>query len=126
MKTEDLNGKTLETWTVDEVAKAWDAGDIVLIDVRSPQEFAMEHVIGAMLMPMASFDGTKLPSQQGKRIVLMCGSGIRSEKMARAALEAGESRIAHLEGGFGAWKAAELPFVGTDMATGGPQKMNQR
>jgi rhodanese-related sulfurtransferase len=125
MKTEDLNGKTLETWSVDEVAKAWDADEIVLIDVRSPQEFAIDHVIGAMLMPMASFDGAKLPSQQGKRIVLMCGSGMRSEKMAQAALDAGEARIAHLEGGFGAWKQAELPYIGTNMATGGPQKMNQ-
>lgn len=125
MKTEEQDGKTLETWNIDEVAQAWDAGDIVLIDVRSPQEFAIQHVGGSMLMPMASFDGTKLPSQQGKRIVLMCGSGVRSEKMAQAALKAGEARIAHLDGGFGAWKEAKRPYIGTDMATGGPQDMNK-
>ena len=124
MKTDERNGKSLESWAVGEVAQAWSDGKIVLIDVRSPQEFAMEHVAGSMLMPMASFDGARLPSQEGKRIVLMCGSGVRSEKMAQAALEAGVTRIAQLEGGFGAWKTAKLPYIGTDMATGGPQKMN--
>jgi len=26
-----------------------------------------------------------------------------------------------MEGGFGAWKGAKLPYIGTNMATGAPQ-----
>ncbi len=79
----------------------------MLIDVRTPQEYMFEHIEGALLMPMAFFDAKKLPGQSDKRIVLHCGSGVRSEKMAKTAIEAGFDRIAHLDGGFGAWKAGE-------------------
>jgi rhodanese-related sulfurtransferase len=47
---------------------------------------------------------------------------MRSERVARIALEAGLGPIAHMEGGFGAWKAAGKPYMGTDMATGAPQR----
>ncbi|WP_163847485.1 rhodanese-like domain-containing protein [Pseudooceanicola aestuarii] len=123
MKTETVDGVALESWTPQEVASALEAGEIVLIDVRTPQEFMFEHVEGAMLMPMSGFTPKALPGQGEKRIVLHCGSGVRSEKMARSAIAAGLDRIAHMEGGFGAWKAARLPHIGTDMATGAPKKV---
>jgi rhodanese-related sulfurtransferase len=122
MKTETTETGTLETWTVDEVQQAFDANSIVLIDVRTPQEYMFEHIEGALLMPLSFFNAEKLPSQQGKRIVFHCGSGMRSEKVARMALAAGVNCIAHMEGGFGAWKTAEKPYMGTDMATGAPQR----
>jgi len=121
MNTEEIDGARLETWTVDEVARAWAANEIVLIDVRSPQEYMIEHIAGALLLPMPFFDAEKLPGQGDKRIVFHCGSGVRSEKIARAAIAAGIGRIAHLEGGFAAWKAAKQPYIGTNMATGAPQ-----
>lgn len=123
MKTEDAGSSVLETWTVEEVAEALDRNEIVLIDVRTPQEYMFEHVEGALLMPMAFFRAEKLPGQSDKRIVFHCGSGVRSEKVARAAMAAGFDRIAHMEGGFGAWKAAKKPYIGTNMATGAPTPM---
>ena len=123
MKTEKIDGATLDTWTPEEVKAALDAREIVLIDVRTPQEFMFEHIEGALLFPMAFFDAKALPGQTDKRIVLHCGSGVRSEKMAKVALEAGVDRIAHMEGGFGGWKQAKMPYVGTEMSTGAPKRM---
>ena len=123
METEIIGGKVLETWDIGKVAAAWERGEVVLIDVRTPQEYMMESVEGSLLMPMAFFRADKLPQEGDKRLVLMCAGGVRSEKMAKLALEAGMDRIAHLKGGFGAWKAAKLPFVGTDMATGAPRRV---
>ncbi|SFB04204.1 Rhodanese-related sulfurtransferase [Poseidonocella pacifica] len=123
MKTETVDGSTLETWSADEVAKALEANEIVLIDVRTPQEYMFEHIPGALLMPMAFFDAAKLPTQDGKRIVFHCGSGARSEKVARNAISAGMDPIAHLDGGFGAWKAAGKAHMGTDMGTGAPKSV---
>ncbi|APZ52343.1 rhodanese-like domain-containing protein [Salipiger abyssi] len=120
MKTEQVGDGILETWTVDEVAEAFDKNEIVLVDVRTPQEFMFEHVEGALLMPLAFFKAEKLPGQSDKRIVFHCGSGVRSERVARAALDAGFGRVAHMEGGFGAWKGAKKPYIGTNMATGAP------
>lgn len=124
MKTEQVNDGQLETWSVEEVAAAFEDNRIVLIDVRTPQEYMFEHVDGALLMPMAFFRAEKLPSQDGKRLVFHCGSGARSEKVARACLDAGMKQVAHMDGGFGAWKTAKLPYTGTDMATGAPKPMN--
>ena len=124
MKTEDTGDAVLETWTVDEVQKAFDSHEIVLIDVRTPQEFMFEHIEGALLMPMAFFVAEALPGQGEKRIVFHCGSGTRSEKVARAAIAAGMPRVAHMEGGFGAWKGAGKPYIGTNMANGAPHRVN--
>ncbi|SMO32300.1 Rhodanese-related sulfurtransferase [Thalassovita litoralis] len=123
MKTETVDGAVLETWTVDEVQSAFDRNEIVLIDVRTPQEYMFEHIDGALLMPMAFFKAGKLPGQSEKRIVFHCGSGVRSERVARAAMDAGIGLIAHMEGGMAGWKAAQKPYIGTNMATGAPQKV---
>lgn len=119
MKKENTDGGVLETWDVDEVQGALASHEIVLIDVRTPQEYMLEHIEGALLMPLPFFDARNLPTQDGKRLVFHCGSGVRSEKAARQALAAGIEPVAHLGGGFGAWKKAEQPYVSTDMATGG-------
>ena len=121
MQTETTANGTFETWTAAEVRDAFAANQIIVIDVRTPQEFMFEHIAGALLMPLSFFDAEKLPGQSDKRIVFHCGSGVRSERVARAALTAGITRIAHLEGGLAAWKAAGLPYMGTNMATGAPQ-----
>lgn len=115
----------IENWAPQRVKTAMDDGEIVLIDVRTPQEYMTEHVEGSLLMPMAFFDVNALPAQQGKRIVLHCGSGARSGKVAEKMKEAGISPLAHMEGGFGAWKEAKLPYIGTDMTTGAPKRMQK-
>jgi len=123
MKTEDVEGGTLETWDADEVQAAHDAREIAIIDVRTPQEYMFEHITGALLLPLSFFDAHHLPSQQGKRLVFHCGSGARSEKVARQCLAAGITPVAHLGGGFAAWKQAGKPYTGTDMATGAPKRV---
>jgi len=90
----------------------------VLVDVRTPNEFAFEHIPGAMLFPMSSFEADKLPGQGAKRIVFHCGSGVRSKRIAEQCQAAGIDRLAHMEGGFGAWKQAGLPYITIDPATG--------
>ncbi len=115
----------LENWSPAKIRKALDDGDIVLIDVRTPQEYMIEHVEGSLLMPMAFFNTHTLPTQDGKRIVLHCGSGIRSGKVSDKLAAAGISPLAHMEGGFAAWKEAGLPYIGTDMATGAPVRMQK-
>ena len=110
----------LENWSPKEVHDALEAGEIVLIDVRTAPEYMMEHIDGALLMPMAFFRTDALPTQDGKRIVLHCGSGVRSGKVATDAMAAGIFPLAHLHGGFAAWKNAGLPYRGTDLSSGAP------
>jgi rhodanese-related sulfurtransferase len=119
MEHEAPDTGNLEQWTPEEVCKAFRNHNIVLIDVRTPQEYAFEHIEGALLAPMATFKPENLPTQDGKRIVFHCGSGMRSKTVAEACAAAGMNPIAHLAGGFAAWKKAAMPYVTTDPATGG-------
>lgn len=125
MKIEESGTGRIETWTVQEVAAARDKGEIVLIDVRTPQEYAFERIGGALLLAMQDFAAAHLPGQTDKRIVLHCGSGVRSGKVAALCVAHGILPIAHMEGGFGAWKEAGLDYIGTDMATGAPKTTHQ-
>ena len=110
----------LENWTPQQVKAALDAGEIVLIDVRTPAEYMMEHIAGALLMPMSFFTPNSLPTQNDKRIVLHCGSGVRSAKVAGMMKQAGLGPLAHMQGGIMGWKQSGLPYIGTEMSSGAP------
>ncbi len=118
MKTEELFGVTLQTLSPQEVKDKMDQNQIVLIDVRTPYEYGFEHIPGALLFPMASFDPKKLPSQDSKPIVFHCGSGMRSYKISELCAQVGISPLAHMDGGLGAWKQAKLPHMAIDPKTG--------
>jgi len=118
-KQEVLDDGVLVSLTPHEVKEQFDANKIVLVDVRTPAEYAFEHIPGAMLLPLLSFDPAKLPQQDAKPIIFQCGSGLRSAMAARKCIAAGFRVVTHLEGGFGAWKNAGLTFMTIDPTTGG-------
>jgi rhodanese-related sulfurtransferase len=117
--TEQLNGATFELLSPAEVKDRFDRNEIVLIDVRTPQEYAFEYIAGAMLFPLSSFEPNKLPTQQGKPVVFHCGSGKRSRRIAEQCAQAGITQLAHMEGGFSAWKSAGYGYISIDPSTGG-------
>ena len=123
METINVEGATLEQWTPQELYAAAQRGEVAIIDVRTPQEFAFEHIRGALLTPLATFDPATLPSQQGKPLVFHCGSGVRSRRVAEACIRAGFDRVAHLNGGFAAWKQAGMPYLAIDPATGSQREV---
>jgi rhodanese-related sulfurtransferase len=82
---------------------------VTLVDVREPDEFAAEHIPGAINQPLSRFDPAALPRANGTRIVLQCAGGKRSG-MALDKCAAAQAAIdTHLGGGLAAWKAAGLP-----------------
>ncbi len=101
-----------------EVKTALDAGQILLIDVREPAEFAAERIHGALNFPMSTFDPSALPVADDKRIVMQCGSGKRSAMAIERRRAAGHKLDSHLGGGIMAWKAAGLPTVSLDSESG--------
>jgi rhodanese-related sulfurtransferase len=92
-------------------------GEILLVDVREPNEYAFERIHGALLYPLSTFDPKALPVE-GRKLVLQCGSGKRSLMAVHQLQAAGHGHLTHLEGGIQAWKAAGLPVVRIDPQTG--------
>lgn len=101
-----------------KVKAALDAHEIVLIDVREAGEYAAERIHGALLFPLSTFDPSALPDPDGRKIVMQCGSGKRSAMAVERCQKAGLAIDSHLAGGIMAWKAAGLPTVTLDSATG--------
>ena len=95
--------------TPQEVAAGLAAGSILLVDVREPNETAVERIPGAVLVPLSRFDPDDIPDPQGRTVVFMCAVGIRSLRAAEAALAGGYPYGAHLAGGLKSWKAAGFP-----------------
>jgi rhodanese-related sulfurtransferase len=95
--------------TVEEVARGLTEGRMLLVDVREPNEIAVERYPGAVVVPLSSFDPAAIPEPEGKQVVFACRSGRRSVTASLAAQEQGYPYTSHLAGGILAWKAAGLP-----------------
>ena len=95
--------------TPQEVAQGVQEGRLMLVDVREPNETAVERFPGAVLVPMSSFDPAAIPDPAGREVVFACRSGRRSVTASLAAQEQGFPYGSHLAGGILAWKAVGLP-----------------
>jgi rhodanese-related sulfurtransferase len=94
--------------TPEEVSKGMAEGRYLLVDVREPNEVAVEAYPGAVVVPLSSFDPEDIPDPQGKQVVFACRSGKRSVTASLAAQAGGLAYDKHLAGGMLAWKAAGL------------------
>lgn len=82
----------------------------VVIDVSEPGEYAAAHLVGARNVPLGQIDASReLPSNKQLPVVLVCASGARSARAARALKAKGHAKAVSLNGGLAAWRAADLP-----------------
>ena len=93
----------------EEVARGIAEGTVLLVDVREPDETAVERYPQAFYLPMSEFDPAAIPDPRGRRVVFACRSGNRSVTASLMAQAAGLPYDAHLAGGLKAWKALGLP-----------------
>jgi rhodanese-related sulfurtransferase len=92
-----------------QVAEGVRAGRMLLVDVREPNETAVESFPDAVVVPLSMFDPAEIPDPQGREVVFACRSGRRSITASVAAQDAGYPYKSHMAGGILAWKAAGLP-----------------
>ncbi len=50
-------------------------------------------------------------ADEGKEFILFCGAGWRSALATRTLQDMGMTNVAHIDGGFAAWKKAQAPMV---------------
>ena len=93
----------------EEVSQGMADGRYLLVDVREPNEVAVEAYPGGVVVPLSTFDPQDIPDPQGKQVVFACRSGKRSVTASLAAQADGLAYDKHLAGGMLAWKAAGLP-----------------
>ena len=86
--------------------------DLVVLDVRTPAEFAAGHVPGARNIShdLLASRLAELAPLRDKQVVLYCRSGRRTLLAADVLHAAGFTRLAHLEGDYLAWEAEHRPI----------------
>ncbi len=103
-------------------------GEVILLDVREPAEFAVSHIAGAIrVSPDASAQEVADlidTRARGASILFYCSVGVRSSQLATRAKDAliqkGAAEIANLRGGLFRWHGERRPLVS---ANGGPTEL---
>jgi sulfur-carrier protein adenylyltransferase/sulfurtransferase len=100
-------GSTISVTQLEQWLKERDNGerDFELIDVREPNEFEINKIPGAILVPKAEFLNGHAFEQlsQTKPVVLHCKTGARSAEVLAILKGAGFSDAVHVGGGVVAW-----------------------
>jgi len=108
----------VETWPLDRAVAAMGKPDVVFVDVREPDELAREGALpGAERAPRGMLEFYADPESpfhrpvfaSGKTLLLYCATAGRSALAAKALKDLGLTNVAHIDGGFKAWVAANNP-----------------
>ena len=85
----------------------------LLLDCRTPEEYAIAKIDGAVLIPMQELPArlAELESWRDKPIVVHCHHGMRCLKVAQWLREQGFSFAQSMTGGIDAWSAEIDPAV---------------
>ena len=83
-----------------------------VVDVRSADEFATGHLIGSrhVALDTISTELTKTVPDKKRPLILVCASGMRSQKAQRIAQQLGYENVHSLGGGLKIWQEANLPL----------------
>jgi rhodanese-related sulfurtransferase len=92
---------------------AWADPSLLVLDVRTPAEYAAGHVPGAVNIPNAEL-GARIAELDGERerdIVVYCRTGVRSGQALKVLGKAGFTRLFHLKGDYTRWSEEKRPVV---------------
>ena len=109
----------IETMSAADVMAAQQKGDVVIVDIRDPREIERDgRIPGAFpctrgmlefwIDPKSSY--AKPVFQEDKKFIFHCAGGLRSALAAKTAHDMGLKPVAHLGGGFAAWRDAGGPI----------------
>ena len=110
----------ITTYSVDDACEMHGRDDVQFIDIRDVRELEREGVIpGAFHAPRGMLEFWVDPESpyhkpmfgENKQFVLFCAMGWRSALATRTLQEMGVEKVAHIEGGFTAWKEAGAPVA---------------
>ena len=94
---------------------------VQIVDIRDPRELEREGTVpGALLAPRGMLEFWVDPASpyfkpvfadESKQFILFCGAGWRSALATKTLQDMGMTNVAHIDGGFSAWKKAAAPIA---------------
>lgn len=88
-------------------------GDVVIVDVRTPEEYSGGHLDKAVLANIndPSFEAKIASVSKTKPVLVYCAAGGRSARASKIMAEKGWKNVNNILGGFNAWSGAGYPSV---------------
>src|SRR5215510_8749193 len=108
----------IKTLSAAEAIEAARSDDVVIVDIRDPREIERDgRIPGAFACTRGMLEFWIDPQspyakpifQQDKKFIFHCAGGLRSALAAKTAQDMGLKPVAHIIGGFKAWKEAGGP-----------------
>jgi rhodanese-related sulfurtransferase len=112
--------REIETVPAEEAIKMLGRNDVVFVDIRDIRELKRDgRIPGAFHCPRGMLEFWIDPQSpyhkpvfaDEKKFIFFCAGAKRSALATQTAQQMGLKPVAHLEGGFGAWKKAGGPVV---------------
>ena len=85
--------------------------DLVLLDVREPEEWAICRIEGAVLVPMSEIAARHAELDPARPVVCICHHGIRSGHVAGMLARLEFSAVYNLQGGIERWAVEVDPSM---------------
>lgn len=82
------------------------AGNITVVDVREPFEYAEGHIPGATLIPLGVIQSKLASLNPDSSYLLVCRSGNRSGQAAKILVAQGFKNVRNMTGGMLAWRGS--------------------
>ncbi|AFL74950.1 rhodanese-like domain-containing protein [Thiocystis violascens] len=111
--------KEIMPWDLEE--RIQENPDLLILDVREPDEFSAMHLPGSLNIPRGILESAcewdyeetipELVRARAREIVVVCRSGYRSILAAHSLTVLGYERVASLQTGLRGWKDYEQPLV---------------
>ena len=94
-----------------EATQLINRSDALVIDLRTADEYAKGHILGAKNIPLADLERRRveLEKHKAKPVIVHCGHGSSSGAGVALLRKNGFASVHNLAGGYAAWQAAGLP-----------------
>jgi hydroxyacylglutathione hydrolase len=112
-------GRSLQTLQRSDAGTARtliERGEVIVLDVRTPQEHAAGHITGSRNIPLSELSRRMDEVPSGRPIVVHCQGGTRSPIAASLLVASGRTNVIDLPGGFAHWRATGNPVARTEQA----------
>ena len=88
--------------------------NIILLDVRMPDEFLSENISGARCMPLSELKERIGELDKGREVFVYCNSGMKSKQACKILAENGFETVYNMLGGINAWMEAGFAVTSRD------------
>ena len=99
--------------SLEEGRQLLESKQVVMFDIREPQEHATGVAAGARLLPMSQINqrAGEIPKDPAQPVLIICNTQNRSSKVTKALKDAGWTNVRYVHGGMSEWAKKGWPMV---------------